>query len=49
MLSPFHLLFGMQVAASFATEGSIMGELKQWNESYGEGGSRKKQQLTYFL
>uniref|UniRef100_A0A2N9HW90 Uncharacterized protein n=1 Tax=Fagus sylvatica TaxID=28930 RepID=A0A2N9HW90_FAGSY len=27
-----------QVAASFATEGSIMGELKQWNESYGEGG-----------
>jgi hypothetical protein len=38
-----------QVAASFATEGSIMGELKQWNESYGEGGSRKKQQLTYFL
>jgi hypothetical protein len=26
----------------FATEGSIMGELKQWNESYGEGGLRKK-------
>ncbi|KAE8077797.1 hypothetical protein FH972_016325 [Carpinus fangiana] len=38
-----------QVAASFAAEGSIMGELKQWNELYGEGGSRKKQQLTYFL
>ncbi|XP_062120295.1 uncharacterized protein LOC133834637 [Humulus lupulus] len=38
-----------QVAASFASEGSIMGELKQWNELYGEGGSRKKQQLTYFL
>ncbi|XP_072999376.1 uncharacterized protein [Typha latifolia] len=38
-----------QVAASFAQEGSIMGELKQWNELYGEGGSRKKQQLTYFL
>ncbi|KAF0921183.1 hypothetical protein E2562_039223 [Oryza meyeriana var. granulata] len=38
-----------QVAASFATEGTIMGELKQWNELYGEGGSRKKQQLTYFL
>ncbi|CAM8876388.1 unnamed protein product [Rhodiola kirilowii] len=38
-----------QVAASFAAEGSIMGELKQWNESYGEGGSRKKEQLSYFL
>ncbi|KDP22199.1 hypothetical protein JCGZ_26030 [Jatropha curcas] len=38
-----------QVAASFASEGSIMNELKQWNELYGEGGSRKKQQLTYFL
>jgi len=38
-----------QVAASFASEGSTMSELKQWNELYGEGGSRKKQQLTYFL
>ncbi|XP_022736472.1 uncharacterized protein LOC111289584 isoform X2 [Durio zibethinus] len=38
-----------QVAASFASEGSIMAELKQWNDLYGEGGSRKKQQLTYFL
>ncbi|CAL9105821.1 hypothetical protein MUK42_11633 [Musa troglodytarum] len=38
-----------QVAASFAAEGSIMSELKQWNELYGDGGSRKKQQLTYFL
>lgn len=26
-----------------------MGELKQWNELYGEGGSRKKEQLSYFL
>ncbi|GAB4826300.1 hypothetical protein Ancab_009164 [Ancistrocladus abbreviatus] len=38
-----------QVAASFAAEGPIMNELKQWNDLYGEGGSRKKQQLTYFL
>ncbi|KAG2594737.1 uncharacterized protein LOC120705524 isoform X4 [Panicum virgatum] len=38
-----------QVAASFAAEGSIMSELRQWNELYGEGGSRKKEQLTYFL
>jgi hypothetical protein len=33
----FHLLFGMKVAASFASEGSIMGELNQWNDLYGEG------------
>ena len=32
----------MQVAASFAAEGSVMNELKQWNDLYGEGGSRKK-------
>ncbi|KAL0693934.1 hypothetical protein Bca4012_061114 [Brassica carinata] len=38
-----------QVAASFAAEGAGMGELKQWNELYGKGGSRKKEQLTYFL
>ncbi|KAG8069184.1 hypothetical protein GUJ93_ZPchr0005g15503 [Zizania palustris] len=38
-----------QVAASFAAEGAVMNELKQWNDLYGEGGSRKKQQLTYFL
>ncbi|XP_074291592.1 uncharacterized protein LOC141618394 [Silene latifolia] len=38
-----------QVAASFASEGAVMNELKQWNELYGEGGTRKKQQLTYFL
>lgn len=38
-----------QVAASFASEGSVMNELKQWNDLYGEGGSRKKEQLTYFL
>ncbi|CAI9094208.1 OLC1v1029902C1 [Oldenlandia corymbosa var. corymbosa] len=38
-----------QVAASFAAGGSIMAELKQWNDLYGEGGSRKTEQLTYFL
>ncbi|XP_048422554.1 LOW QUALITY PROTEIN: ribosome biogenesis ATPase RIX7-like [Pyrus x bretschneideri] len=38
-----------QVAASFASEGAMMNELKQWNDLYGEGGSRKKEQLTYFL
>lgn len=39
----------LQVAASFASEGAGMNELKQWNDLYGEGGSRKKEQLTYFL
>ncbi|XP_020240999.1 uncharacterized protein LOC109819630 isoform X2 [Asparagus officinalis] len=38
-----------QVSASFATEGSVMSELRQWNDLYGEGGSRKKEQLSYFL
>ena len=38
-----------QVAASFASDGVAMNKLKQWNELYGEGGSRKKEQLTYFL
>ncbi|KAK6947854.1 ATPase, AAA-type, core [Dillenia turbinata] len=38
-----------QVAASFAAEGNVMSELKQWNDMYGEGGSRKQQHLTYFL
>ncbi|PQQ05834.1 peroxisomal biogenesis factor 6 [Prunus yedoensis var. nudiflora] len=38
-----------QVSASFASEGAMMNELKQWNDQYGEGGSRKREQLTYFL
>lgn len=52
LLSPklfmLHSLVG-QVAASFASEGAGMNELKQWNDLYGEGGSRKKEQLSYFL
>ena len=28
---------------------SEMNELRQWNELHGEGGSRKQQQLSYFL
>jgi hypothetical protein len=42
----FHLLFGIKVAASFVSEGSIMGELNHkallqalWNDLYGEGGA----------
>ncbi|KAK3164816.1 hypothetical protein QOZ80_1AG0025190 [Eleusine coracana subsp. coracana] len=38
-----------QVGPSFASEGIVMNEIKQWNELYGKGGSRKKEQLTYFL
>ncbi|KAL8170567.1 hypothetical protein V2J09_022371 [Rumex salicifolius] len=38
-----------QIASSFASQGAVMNELKQWNELYGEGGSRKMEQLTYFL
>ncbi|XP_075484421.1 uncharacterized protein LOC142524354 isoform X2 [Primulina tabacum] len=38
-----------QIAASFSAEGSGMAELKQWNQLFGEGGSRKKDQLSYFL
>ncbi|XP_014514507.1 spastin isoform X1 [Vigna radiata var. radiata] len=40
-----------QVTASYAAEGSIMSELEEWNDLFGEGGSRKKkqEQLTYFL
>lgn len=38
-----------QVSSSFAAEGAGMAELKEWNELFGEGGSRRKQQLTYFL
>jgi hypothetical protein len=39
----------MKVAVSFASEGSIMGEWNQWNDMYGEGGSRKKQISCIFL
>jgi hypothetical protein len=39
----------MQVGPSFASQGIVMNEIKQWNELYGKGGSRKKEELTYFL
>lgn len=44
-----NMLWSNQVAASFAAEGAGMSELKQWNDLYGEGGSRKQKQLSYFL
>ncbi|RID49089.1 hypothetical protein BRARA_I05554 [Brassica rapa] len=38
-----------QVCASVSTDSSNMNELQQWNELYGEGGSRKKASLSYFM
>ncbi|CAL4975209.1 unnamed protein product [Urochloa decumbens] len=38
-----------EVSPSFSSEGVVMKEIKQWNELYGKGGSRKKQNLTYFI
>ncbi|XP_071738324.1 uncharacterized protein [Rutidosis leptorrhynchoides] len=38
-----------QVCASVSSESSNMNELVQWNELYGEGGSRKKKLLSYFM
>ncbi|KAF8378102.1 hypothetical protein HHK36_029438 [Tetracentron sinense] len=38
-----------QVCASVCSESVNMTELVQWNELYGEGGSRRKRALTYFM
>ncbi|XP_077228200.1 uncharacterized protein LOC143861157 isoform X2 [Tasmannia lanceolata] len=38
-----------QVCASVSSESANMGELLQWNELYGEGGSRRKKALSYFM
>ncbi|GFP85608.1 ATPase family aaa domain-containing protein 1 [Phtheirospermum japonicum] len=37
------------VCASVSSESQNMNELIQWNELYGEGGSRKKTSLSYFM
>ncbi|KAL8226518.1 hypothetical protein R6Q57_016350 [Mikania cordata] len=38
-----------QVCASVSPESVNMNELLQWNELYGEGGSRRKKALSYFM
>ncbi|XP_017252690.1 uncharacterized protein LOC108223114 isoform X2 [Daucus carota subsp. sativus] len=38
-----------QVCASVSLESQNMTELQQWNELYGEGGSRRKKSLSYFM
>lgn len=44
-----HLFLLLQVCASVSSESANMNELLQWNELYGEGGSRKKKPLSYFM
>ncbi|XP_039685766.1 uncharacterized protein [Medicago truncatula] len=38
-----------QVCASVSSDSTNMTELLQWNDLYGEGGSRKKTSLSYFM
>ncbi|XP_075503504.1 uncharacterized protein LOC142540918 [Primulina tabacum] len=38
-----------RVCASVSSESINMTELRQWNELYGEGGSRRKKSLSYFM
>ncbi|PHT28133.1 hypothetical protein CQW23_32273 [Capsicum baccatum] len=38
-----------QVYASTSSESTNMTELLQWNDLYGEGGSRKKQSFRYIM
>ncbi|CAD6252768.1 unnamed protein product [Miscanthus lutarioriparius] len=38
-----------QVCASVSSDSANMNELHQWNDLYGEGGSRKKKALSYFM
>ncbi|TVU47078.1 hypothetical protein EJB05_06658, partial [Eragrostis curvula] len=38
-----------QVCASVSSDSSNMNELIQWNDLYGDGGSRKKTTLSYFM
>ncbi|XP_047336733.1 uncharacterized protein LOC124940274 isoform X3 [Impatiens glandulifera] len=38
-----------QVCASVSSESKNITELLQWNDLYGEGGSRKKTSLSYFM
>ncbi|RDX87169.1 Msp1, partial [Mucuna pruriens] len=38
-----------QVCASVSSESTSMNELLQWNDLYGEGGSRKMRSLSYFI
>jgi len=50
VIPPFgNTLLCTQVCASVSSESVNMTELLQWNELYGEGGSRVKKALSYFM
>ncbi|KAJ8510629.1 hypothetical protein OPV22_001063 [Ensete ventricosum] len=38
-----------QVYCSVSTDSSFVAQLHEWNELFGEGGSRKKPELSYFM
>jgi SpoVK/Ycf46/Vps4 family AAA+-type ATPase len=38
-----------EVSTSVAADGTMMRELVEWNKQYGEGGSRKKSRLSYYM
>lgn len=38
-----------EISASVSEDAFSIGELRKWNEMYGEGGSRKKDALSYFM
>jgi hypothetical protein len=42
-------LYPLQVCASVSSDSANMNELLQWNDLYGEGGSRKRKALSYFM
>lgn len=41
-------LASKQVTASSCSDSATMAELRRWNDQYGEGGSRQKEQLHYY-
>lgn len=42
-------LLSLQVRSSVASDAGSMMELQQWNEQYGEGGTRKRTTLSYYM
>lgn len=38
-----------EISASTSEDGQAIAELRKWNDLYGEGGSRKKTTLSYFV
>jgi len=38
-----------EVSASVSEDAQSIGELRKWNEMYGEGGSRRKTTLSYYV